>query len=193
MSEGHRKYLLGKLRKARHALETEADTYEALAANHRSFRNKVDILETFAGNANISKSAVNFGLTAASPLDYNTGTDLSTVEGQDQCTRIRRGLRPLFLIQGIHCTPWLIMQENMNYNYRMEELEAIREQERPTLEQSMKWCCDQHDDGNYYLIENPEPSRIWSEESVLNMLNYTNGHIVKCHSGAYGGRIRKAS
>lgn len=191
MSEGHRKYLLGKLRKARHALETEADTYEALAANHRSFRNKVDILETFAGNANISKSAVNFGLTAASPLDYNTGTDLSTVEGQDQCTRIRRGLRPLFLIQGIHCTPWLIMQENMNYNYRMKELEAIREQERPTLEQSMKWCCDQHDDGNYYLIENPEPSRIWSEESVLNMLNYTNGHIVKCHSGAYGGKNSK--
>lgn len=42
-----------------------------------------------------------------------------------------------------------------------------------------------------YLIENPERSRIWSEESVLEMLEYTNGQIVKCHSGAYGGKNSK--
>ena len=65
MSDGHKKYLIGKLRKARHALKVEADTYEVLANNHRKFRNKVDILETFAGNANISKKASNFGLKAA--------------------------------------------------------------------------------------------------------------------------------
>ena len=64
------------------------------------------------------------------------------------------------------------MQENMNYNDRPEVLERIRDEERPTVVKSMEWCRQQHDDGNYYLIENPERSRIWSEESVLEMLEY---------------------
>ena len=125
------------------------------------------------------------------PLDYNTGTDLSTVEGQHWCFKIRKALHPLVLLQGLHCTPWLVMQENMNYNDRPEVLERIRDEERPTVVKSMEWCRQQHDDGNYYLIENPERSRIWSEESVLEMLEYTNGQIVKCHSGAYGGKNSK--
>ena len=191
MSDGHKKYLIGKLRKARHALKVEADTYEVLANNHRKFRNKVDILETFAGNANISKKASNFGLKAAMPLDYNTGVDLSTVQGQNQCSRLRRSLRPLVLVQGIHCTPWLIMQENMNYQDRMDELESIRDQERPTLDQAMKWCCEQHDDGNYYLIENPQSSRLWTQQCVENMIAYTGGQAVTCHAGAYGGTNSK--
>ena len=90
MNDGHRKYLIGKIRKARHALQVEADTYEALANKHRYSRNKVDILETFAGNALVSKNASKYGLTAAMPLDYNTGTDLSTVEGQHWCFKIRK-------------------------------------------------------------------------------------------------------
>ena len=191
LNDGHRKYLIGKIRKARHALQVEADTYEALANKHRYSRNKVDILETFAGNALISKNASKYGLTAAMPLDYNTGTDLSTVEGQHWCFKIRKALHPLVLLQGLHCTPWLVMQENMNYNDRPEVLERIRDEERPTVVKSMEWCRQQHDDGNYYLIENPERSRIWSEESVLEMLEYTNGQIVKCHSGAYGGKNSK--
>ena len=191
LNDGHRKYLIGKIRKARHALQVEADTYEALANKHRYSRNKVDILETFAGNALVSKNASKYGLTAAMPLDYNTGTDLSTVEGQHWCFKIRKALHPLVLLQGLHCTPWLVMQENMNYNDRPEVLERIRDEERPTVVKSMEWCRQQHDDGNYYLIENPERSRIWSEESVLEMLEYTNGQIVKCHSGAYGGKNSK--
>ena len=191
LNDGHRKYLIGKIRKARHALQVEADTYEALANKHRYSRNKVDILETFGGNALISKNASKYGLTAAMPLDYNTGTDLSTVEGQHWCFKIRKALHPLVLLQGLHCTPWLVMQENMNYNDRPEVLERIRDEERPTVVKSMEWCRQQHDDGNYYLIENPERSRIWSEESVLEMLEYTNGQIVKCHSGAYGGKNSK--
>ena len=110
MTDGHRKHLIGKIRKARHALQVEADTYEALATNYRYSRNKVGIFETFAGNALMSKNASRYGLTAAMPSDYITGTDLSTVEGRHWCSKIRRALRPLFLLQGLHCTPWLIMQ-----------------------------------------------------------------------------------
>eukprot|EP00438_Fugacium_kawagutii_P029958 Skav226340 [mRNA] locus=scaffold3640:78828:81310:- [translate_table: standard] len=166
MSEGHKKHLLGKIKKSR-------------PATHRRSRKWVDILETFAGNALISKTAARYG------------ANLSTVEGQAQCSRIRNALRPLCLIQGIHCTPWLIMQENMNYIDRPEVLEQIRQEERPTLAQAIKWCCDQHDDGNYYLIENPKPSRFWSKDDVVNMLEYTHGMIVTCHSGAYGATNSK--
>ena len=71
--------------------------YESLATTHRSKWCRVDILETFAGNAPISSKASSFGLIAATPVDYNTGYDLSTQEGQFLCKRMVDYLKPLVL------------------------------------------------------------------------------------------------
>lgn len=191
MEPGHKKQLLGKLRKAKHAMESEMKLYESLATTHKTRRSRVDILETFAGSAPVSSRASQFGLIAATPMDFNTGCDLSSTEGQQHCKQMVDHLKPLVLVQSLHCTPWSLLQDNCNYVDRPEELEMRREQERPTVKAAMDRCVDQHDQGRYYLIENPGPSRIWDEDAVVNMLNATGGQKVKCDSGAYGGTNSK--
>ena len=104
------------------------------------------------------------------------------------CSRMIRTLRPLVLIQQIHCTPWLVMNENMNYSRRPEKMQEIRALERPTLEAAMEWCVQQHSEGRYYIIESPVPSRLWEQECVVKTLEKTGAHTSDCHSGAYGGR-----
>ena len=179
--------MLGQIRKARHAMEAEIQLYDNLAAAHRTNRSRVDILETFAGNAPISSRAAEFGLSAAQPLDFDTGVDLSSVEGQTLCKRMINHLKPLVLVKSLHCTPWSLLQDNCNYVHRPEELEARREKERPTVRAAMERCLEQHHQGRYYLLENPTPSRLWEEESVKDMIHITGGYMVKCDSGAYGG------
>ena len=112
--KGHKKFILGRIKKAIHAAQTEQKTYEALATKHRATHSKIDIMEIFAGSGTVSKTAVRYGLTATTPIDYNTGYDLSQHDSQVACDRMLQTLRPLFLLASIHCTPWLVMQENMN-------------------------------------------------------------------------------
>ena len=184
---GHRKQLLGKIRKARHAAEIENDLYEALATTHRTKRTRVDILETFAGRGMISKRASAHGLTACQPMDYNTGYDLAQAEHQAYIRRCVKHYEPLVLIEELHCAPWILMQDNINYRQNPEALQARRDQERPVLQEAMEWCKMQHQAGRYYLLENPLTSRLWDEPSVKSMLEETNGFLSTCHSGAYGG------
>eukprot|EP00435_Cladocopium_sp_Y103_P063501 s670_g25.t1 len=150
MEPGHKKQLLGKLKKSKHAMESEIKLYVGLATTHRMKRSRVDILETFAGNAPVSSRASQFGLIAATPMDYNTGFDLSTTDGQHQCKRMVDHLKPLVLVQSLHCTPWALLQDNCNYVDRPEELEMRRAQERPTVKAAMDRCQDQHDGGRFY-------------------------------------------
>lgn len=184
---GHKKQLLGKIRKARHAAETENNLYEALATTHRTKRSRVDILETFAGRGMISKRASSFGLSACQPMDYNTGYDLATTDHQAHVRHCITHYKPLVLIEELHCTPWCLMQDNVNYRDQPEALQARRDAERPVLEEAMQWCRMQHAQGRYYLIENPLKSRLWKEPAVTSMLEDTNGCLATCHSGAYGG------
>ena len=189
--KGHKKFILGRIKKAIHAAQTEQKTYEALATKHRATHSKIDIMEIFAGSGTVSKTAVRYGLTATTPIDYNTGYDLSQPDSQVACDRMLQTLRPLFLLASIHRTPRLVMQENMNYNTRPELLEQLREEERPIVEKTMDWCKRQHSEGRFYLIENPNNSRLWEEPSVVAMLQETNGMVTTCHSGAYGATNSK--
>ena len=81
----------------------------------------------------------------------------------------------------------------MNYVNRMDELHQRRGAERPIVEDAMRWCHQQHDQGHLYLIENPEKSRLWEEPWVLNLIQSTNGMTVTCHSGAYGATGSKGN
>lgn len=126
---------------------------------------RINVLELFAGRGPVSKMASSYGLSGATPIDYNTGHDLRLADHRRRCVSMIIGhLRPLRLLLSIHCTPWLIMQENMSYAIRMDELHQRRSVERPIIQDAMRWCHQQHEHGHYYLIENPE----MSEPSVVN-------------------------
>lgn len=198
LSKGQKNNLIGKIRKAKHAAQVETQIYEALAAKHKNNRSRIDILETFAGRGPISNRAAQFGLSACTPMDYSTGYDLAAPSHQKLVRQVLDQYLPLFLIQSLHCTPWTLLQDNVNYIQNPEALHQWREEERPTLQEAMRWCRIQHRGGRFYLLENPLTSRLWQEESVQRMLEDTGGMTVTCHSGAYGGKnsqgepIRKA-
>ena len=83
--------------------------------NKRAVRPRVDVLETFVGAANITRRCQKFHLSAASPIDFNTGWDLRKAADQDQVDGILDEMRPLILIQGIDCKDWCLLQDNCNY------------------------------------------------------------------------------
>ena len=167
--------------------------YEALATKHKTNRSRSDRLEVFAGRGLISQQATRHDLIACTPMDYSTGFDLATEHHQAAVRRTIRQLLPLFLIAELHCTPWILMQDNTNYKDRPEELAERRALERPVVEEAMQWCRMQHQAGRYCLIENPQTSRLWDEESVQSMLQDTGGQTVTCQSGAYGAMNSKGN
>eukprot|EP00438_Fugacium_kawagutii_P029741 Skav215795 [mRNA] locus=scaffold3885:36272:44804:+ [translate_table: standard] len=147
---------------------------------------QVDILETFAGRARISARAPRFGLKALTPIDYNTGYDLNKQSDQEHVDFLLDRFKPLFLIQGIDCRDWSLLQDNTNYVRRKILLMMRRVKARKTLKRVVKWCLDQDEAKRFWILENPTTSRIWLEPILLKLLNRPNVYTVTAHSGAYG-------
>eukprot|EP00435_Cladocopium_sp_Y103_P039269 s577_g10.t1 len=184
-----KKGLLQRLRHATHLHEVE----KALMVQRkpRQRLSKVDLLETFAGAANISKHATIWGLKSLTPIDYNTGYDLSKKQTRNDVHFQIQRHRPLLLLQAIDCRPWTLLQDNVNYLHRPDELEAWRESVRPMLNDVVKWCEQQDDEGRFWIIENPEKSRIWKEPAMQRLLARQSSNMVTCHAGAYGATNSK--
>ena len=154
--------------------------------NSRRAHARMDILETFAGEANISSRAPSFGLRAMQPVDFSTGFDLANPSDQQQVDSMLTDKRPWFLVQGIDCKDWCLLQDNTNYIRRKIILLARRRKARKVLNKAADWCLRQYHDGRYFLIENPLTSRLWLESSVQTLMKLPGVYDVTCHAGAYG-------
>ena len=133
----------------------------------RTKLSRVDLLETFAGTANVSKLAFKWGFKTLMPVDYNTGFDLADKTCQKQIQGAIDLHRPLLLLNEIDCRPWTLLQDNIN---RPDQLAALRAKVRPMFEKIVKWCEQQDREGRFWLIENPEQSRLWDEPSLRRLL-----------------------
>ena len=152
----------------------------------RGSRPKVDILETFAGQANITKRSSSFRLSAAQPVDYATGWDLNNTSHQADLEDMLDSLRPLVLIQGIDCRDWSILQDNTNYIRRKILLLMRRAKARKLLKKVTSWCHKQAEAGRLFLLENPTTSRLWQEDAIKKLEGLPNVSSTTCHAGAYG-------
>ncbi|CAK8994745.1 Pentatricopeptide repeat-containing protein [Durusdinium trenchii] len=190
LSSAARRALRGKLRELHRVYKIEYDLVsQSKDDDHllehfkksRDTRSKVDILETFAGQANTSRRSGQFGLSAAAPIDYATGWDLQKTAHLDQ-------LKPLILIQGIDCRDWCILQDNTNYVRRKILLLMRRAKARRLLKKVCQWCRKQVDEGRMFLLENPTTSRIWFEPVMTSLLNLPGVTTITCHAGSYGAQ-----
>ncbi|CAK9056145.1 unnamed protein product [Durusdinium trenchii] len=121
------------------------------------------------------------------PVLMNTiGTGMKPGQQKELLGRIRKARHAA----ETECTMY---EDNTNYKDRPEELAERRALERPVVEEAMQWCRMQHQAGRYCLIENPQTSRLWDEESVQSMLQDTGGQTVTCQSGAYGAMNSKGN
>ena len=152
----------------------------------RRLNTKVDILETFAGEANISRRATSFGMKAAYPVDYNTGFDLAVEQDQKSVDKMIDKFRPLFLIQALDCKDWCLLQDNVNYVRRKILLLMRRRKARKIMNKVIDWSFVQMEQGRYFLIENPMTSRLWQEAYMMKLMKAPGVCVVDCHAGAYG-------
>ncbi|CAJ1342740.1 unnamed protein product, partial [Effrenium voratum] len=182
------KRLTGKVNNALHAITKEHQIYQT---NYLYCKSRADIMEAFAGSAKISKMSSAYGLKAVTPLDFNTGVDLSTKHGQDICNSLMDRYHPLFFFAEIDCRPWVLLQDNVNFLHRPHELQSWRDSVRRMVARTASWCLKQHNAGRYFLIENPDNSRLWAEPTIDELRQLTNAFEVKCHHGAYGATNSK--
>ena len=145
---------LVNLAQLEHEVLTSTSSSNPNPLQRHKHRSRVDLLETFAGRAGLSFRAKSFGLKALGPIDFNTGYDLSKAEHQAHVDHLLDFYRPLFLVQGIDCTDWCLLQDNVNYIRRKILLLMRRAKARKLLKKIVDWCIKQSNAGRFFLIEN---------------------------------------
>ena len=78
--------------------------------------------------------AQKYGLSALQPFDKEDGYDLNKRSVKQVADFALNKFRPLLLLIGFPCTFYCVMNENMNYQHRMEDLLELRGVQRPLLE-----------------------------------------------------------
>ena len=185
LAPGRRKRLIGGINKEVHILEIEKGAINNLPGDvEKNF--KIDLMELFAGIALPTRLARQYGLSALQPFDKNDGYDLSNRSAQQIVKFAQDTFKPLLLLVGFPRTLQCIMNENLNYSQRLEELWELRELQRPLLEWVVARLRQQLREGRLIALENPLRSRLWSEPSVTNMISDFGLMLVKCDAGYFG-------
>ena len=133
--KGSTAWLLGHLRNSRKTYEREIHAYQSLTTHSQWKRGgcQADVLEIFAGKARISSLAHYFGLSAVQPFDLEYDINLMTKEGIDLLWNALNVCKPLLVVVEWPCKEWSLFNRNMNYSWRLDELEARREEQRPLV------------------------------------------------------------
>ena len=152
----------------------------------RDKRNFADLMELYAGTAKATLFSTQYGFNAVEPFDKNEGKNLTEPAQSRLVEHAIQQLRPLLLLVGFPCTLWNFLNENCNYYHRMEELEAMRELQRPLL----RWICQQikkqAERGNYLIFESSQRCHIWDEACGAELSELPGAQVVVADAGAFG-------
>ena len=145
---------------------------------------KIDLLEIFAGSANLSTRAVLRGLSSLEPIDKEINVDLYTAASisSNRCWSTSRD----------HAMFGTSSNENVNYSWRPQELQDLRDQDRILVDFGCDVTHYQNEHDRLYLGENPLRSGIWITPSVKAVLNLSpENMIAQCDAGAYCAESEK--
>lgn len=107
-------------------------------------------MELFAGHADVSFMANQYGLTALEPFDLLYGHDMTKNKCKRSWREAQARFNPLLAMVETECTEWVIFNENLKD--RMEELEAKRQQQLPLVREGVATCFRQIETGNFFLF-----------------------------------------
>ena len=126
----HRR-LAGNLNRAANVLAFEAQIYDDMPAALDV--PKIDVMELYAGHADLTFLAHQYGLQAMEPFDLLYGKDMTLRKDKQAWKSAQRTYKPLLAVFETECTDWNIFNENLNYKGkdRMDELYYKRELQYP--------------------------------------------------------------
>ena len=149
-------------------LFTEDHTCEQQNANWNCVtKGKIHVLEVFAGSARLSQCCALTGLKVGTPIDIRTGFDIMTSKGRQMVLDIIREQQPDVVWLGSVCGPWSIMQ-NINDPKVVAEKRA---KYLPMIDFVSSIARYQLSRGLYFIIENPQKSKIWTLKSIVELMN----------------------
>lgn len=151
----------------------------------RRFKN--DVVEVFAGMANITAEALSRQLRAIQPIDAVHGIRLDVKEDFKKLTQLLVDRCPFLVVWEIRCDPCSNIQ---HLNYTAEELASIRESQY----ESIKGTCDsisflKTHYGVHFLLENPWGTPFWKHPEIVKLMNLENVKLAKgsmCNFGLVG-------
>ena len=121
-------------------------------------KGKIHVLEIFAGSARFSQRCALSGLKVGSPVDFRTGFDVMTSKGRHMVMEIIREQAPDVILMAPVCGPWSNMPNIQQDQQRVWEK---RKRYLPMVEFVASIARYQLKHGRYFIIENPQTSKIW--------------------------------
>ena len=91
----------------------------------------------------------------------------------------------------IDCRLWSIFNENLNYDYNhdRELLDFLRQGELPLVVFACEVALKQLQSSRFFLIENPEKSRLWTLQPIKDLLSLPGVWSVVLDTGAWGAEV----
>ena len=115
-------------------------------------------IQIFAGSARFSQRGALSGLQVGTPVDIRTGFDVMTSKGRHMVMEIIKEQAPDVILMAPVCGPWSNMQNIQQDQQRVWEK---RKGYLPMVEFVASIARYQLKHGRYFIIENPQTSKIW--------------------------------
>ena len=146
-----------------------------------------DVLEIFAGRAQVTQSFARWGWHAARPVDVKWGDDLYQADQRAELLGWIDQHRPRLVIVSYPCKHWSILT-NMQYTAPQEkrQLQNLRKKDGVLLEFVEQVFARQLDRGDDALAENPVNSRSFTTHPMKRVLCHPEVYSALSHGCRYG-------
>lgn len=187
LRDGVRKRLAGNCKQLSQLLVTEAQVYQDRTQRSRILRrHSFDLVEIYAGMANISAEALSQSLRVLQPVDLVHGLKLETRRDHEMLREILKDRKPFLVVWEIRCDPWSNIQ---HLNYTEDQLETIRSSQKLAIEEMCKTIKEMRSLGCRFLLENPWGTPFWQQEDIQHLLQLEHVQLVcgsMCNFGLRG-------
>ena len=146
-----------------------------------------DVLEVFAGRAQITQSFARWGWHAARPVDIKWGDDLYQADQRAGLLEWIDEHRPRLVIVSYPCKHWSILT-NMQYTTPQEKrrLQKLRQKDGALLDFVEQVFARQLDRGDDALAENPVSSRSFTTHPMKRVLCHPKVYSAVSHGCRHG-------
>lgn len=154
---------------------------------------QVDVVEIFAGNAEVSLQFARRGGNVAQPVDLIYGSDLRDENVREQVKGFVRENKPRLVIVSYPCKYWTsLVNTNFRTSQERRRLKKLQQGELPFLQLCEDIFDIQIQNGNDALAENPIASASFRQPPIKRILSHPQTYIGVSHGCQFGFKHPKS-